>query len=106
MTKKATPQQITFLLENGLLELFDHFLDPTKESASKIINVILEAIIEVLKCGKENFSSETGENKLLEPILQRGIVEKIEGLQEHPNESIYKKCYKILTEYFDEEDIF
>ena len=66
---------------------------------------MLEAILEVLKCGKLHFTNEKGENAFIDIILNKGIVEKIEVLQQHPNESIYKKCYKILTEFFDEEDV-
>lgn len=107
-TKKATPQQISFLLENGLIELFDFFLDNKKSPniSSKIINVILEAILEVLRTGQEHFTSPTGENPLNNLIMEKGIVDKIEELQNHPNESIYKKCFKILTEFFEEEEIF
>ena len=89
------------------MEIFDYFLDTKKNnSSSKIINVVLEAIIEVLKCGQQHFTNEKGDNAMVDPLWNKGIVERIEELQSHPNESVYKKSVKILSEFFDEEDIF
>jgi len=48
-----------------------------------------------LKCGKEHFTDANGENQMNEPLLERGIVDKIEEMQLHQNESIYKKSLKI-----------
>lgn len=106
-TKKASPDQINHLLENGLLELMIFFLDTnkTEDTPSKILNVILEAIIEILQTGKEYFTDNKGNNRITEILLDKGIVEHIEKLQQHPNESIYTKTYKILSEFFEEEEI-
>lgn len=105
MTKKASPEQITWLMQNGIIDLFDHFLEKKNQSGAKIINVVQEAIIEILNCGKDNFTDAAGNNKLNEPLLERGIVEKIEDMQLHQNESIYKKALRIQTEFFEEEDV-
>ena len=40
MTKKASPQQITWLMQNGIIDLFEHFLDPVNKAGAKIINVV------------------------------------------------------------------
>ena len=40
MTKKAQPHQITWLMQNGIIDLFEHFLDPNNKAGAKIINVV------------------------------------------------------------------
>ena len=40
MTKKAQPQQITWLMQNGIIDLFEHFLEPNNKAGAKIINVV------------------------------------------------------------------
>ena len=37
-------------------------------------------------------------------VLKCGGADKLEALQEHPNEKIYSKVLKLLTEHFDVDE--
>lgn len=47
-----------------------------------------------------------GENPFVLAVENCGLLDKIETLQEHANEKIYKKCSEILNVYFlgDDDD--
>lgn len=53
---------------------------------------------------KLHMCNANGENPVADMIDEKGILDRIEELQEHKNESIYKKAQKILVNHYQEED--
>jgi len=99
-TNKGYHQHLYDLVKFGILELFVALLDSTDV---KTISISLEAIKNLLKCGDNHYVQE-GENTFLVMLESLGGVAKIEGLQTHSNNDVYKKALEILETYFDLED--
>jgi len=101
-TSGGSPQQIEYLAEVGCIK---PLVDLLGVSDIKIIGVALEALENVLKCGKAR-QQERGlaENPCCNLIEQVGGLTKIEALQEDPNEEVYRKAMHILENYFPLED--
>jgi len=103
-TSGGTREQIKDLVHLGCIAPLCDLLvchDP------KIVTVALEGLENILKIGEEdaNGPMSTGENIFAQYIDEAGGLDKIENLQEHGNEDIYKKAVKIIESYFgvDEE---
>jgi len=74
----------------------------------KIVGVALDAIENILRCGKQT-QQENGlpENPVVVLVEQAGGMERIEALQEDPNEDVYQKAMRMLETYFplaDDDD--
>merc|ERR1711920_121834 len=67
----------------------------------KIVGVALDAIENILRVGKQT-ASENGlsENPVVALVEQAGGLERIEALQEDPNEDVYQKAMRMLETYF------
>merc|ERR1719195_490583 len=71
----------------------------------KIISVALEAIENILKVGKTKQQEQAlADNPFAMLVEQADGLQKIETLQEDPNEDVYQKAMKILENYFPLED--
>jgi len=101
-TAGQNPQQIEYLVESGCIKPLVELLGV---SDVKIISVALEALDNILGCGKKR-QNETGmaENPVVHLIEVEGGITKIEALQEDPNEEVYNKAMKILEQYFPLEE--
>lgn len=72
----------------------------------KVINILLEGIDNILKVGaaKVALSEQRIDNPYVPMIDECDGIEKLEGLQQHENEEVYKKAMYILEEYMVAED--
>jgi len=73
------------------------------QNESKIITVALEGISRILRNGKESFMNERGTNPFADILEECGGLNKLEELQEHPNNAIYEKARQVIETYFELE---
>jgi importin subunit alpha-1 len=100
-TSGGTSEQIKYLIEQGAIK---PLCDLLTCSDPRIINVALEGLENILKVGyKENSASGLG-NPYANLIDEADGLEKIDKLQNHPNNEVYEKAVKILETYFDAEE--
>lgn len=101
-TAGGTAQQVDYLVEQQCIK---PLVDLLCVSDAKVIVVALEALENILKNG-EAAQRERGlaENPYGALIETADGLQKIEGLQEDPNEEVYEKAMKILETYFQLED--
>jgi len=101
-TSGGSPQQVEYLVENNCI---NPLVDLLSVSDAKIIGVALEALENILKVGKDK-QQENGlaDNPVATRVEQADGLQKIEALQEDPNEDVYQKAMKILENYFPLED--
>lgn len=102
-TTGGEKKQIDFLLKFNPLPALINLLD---SSDIKIIKVILEGLENILENGE--ISEELhNKNTYVLQIEKAGGLEKLEKLQQHPNDEIYESAIKILERFFGaEEDIY
>ena len=94
-TSGGTREQIMSLVEQGCIKplcdlLYSHDI--------RIIELVLDALENMLKVGKD--STNDGTNPIALYIKEAEGVDKIERLQQHENNDIYKKSYNIMDKYF------
>ena len=99
-TTGGTRDQIDYLIECNSLPPLIKLLDCTDV---RIIKVILEGLENILEIGEEDKKIH-GKNLYISHIEQAGGLERIENLQQHPNNEIYEGSVKILERFFDAED--
>mmetsp|Transcript_34390 Transcript_34390/g.102154 ORF Transcript_34390/g.102154 Transcript_34390/m.102154 type:complete len:541 (+) Transcript_34390:61-1683(+) len=101
-TSGGAPNQVDYLVECGCIQ---PMVDLLGVQDAKIIGVALEALENILKVGKTK-QQEQGmqENPFAMLVEQAEGLQKIEALQEDPNEDVYQKAMKILENYFPLED--
>jgi len=101
-TAAQNPQQIEYLVEAGCIK---PIVDLLSNSDVKLISVALEALDNILGCGKKRqLEAGLAENPVVALIEMADGVSKIEALQEDPKEEVYNKAMKILEAYFPLED--
>merc|ERR1712060_614225 len=101
-TSGGSPQQVDYLVECGCIKLM---VDLMSMGDAKIIGVALEAIENILKVGKQKQQEQAlADNPFAMLVEQADGLQKIEALQEDPNEDVYQKAMKILENYFPLED--
>lgn len=101
-TSGGSPQQLEYLITCGIIK---PMIDLLSVSDIKIVGVALECMENILKTGKAR-QQEQGlpENPCCQLIEQADGLQKIESLQEDPNEEVYQKAMQILESYFPLED--
>jgi len=101
-TAGGNAEQIEYLLECGCMK---PLCDLLTISDSKIVTVALDAIERILRVGKEK-QQENGlaENPTVPLVEQADGLQRIEALQEDPNEEVYAKAVRMLETYFPIED--
>ncbi|KAF8369097.1 ima-2, partial [Pristionchus pacificus] len=67
-----------------------------------LLSNILEVIYSLLTAVATNKPDKL--DALKEEVEEAGVLDKLEALQENHNEKVYNQTYKILSEYFSEED--
>jgi len=101
-TAAQNRQQIEYLVEIGCIK---PLVDLLSISDVKIISVALEALDNILSCGKKGqMEAGLAENPVVNLMELADGLSKIEALQEDPNEEIYAKAMKILEQYFPLEE--
>ncbi len=99
VSSKMKTEQTGYVVSCGIVEALCERLDT---SETKSLAVVLQSITHLLKHGKD-FAPE--HNEVAVKIEACGGVTLIEGLQNHPNQIIYKMAADILEKYYAVEDV-
>jgi len=106
-TSGGSPDQIAYLVKQGCIK---PLCDLLTVADARLITVALEGIENILKAGElemQNNPAQYTQNPYTPFVDEAEGLDKLEGLQTHQNEDVYKKAWSILETYFgidDEED--
>lgn len=96
------PDQIRYLVNQGCIK---PLCDLLAVADSKIIEVTLDSLMNILKVGElDKEQGHSSNNEYAIYIEEAGGMEKIFECQANSNENIYNKAYNIIEKYFGEED--
>lgn len=95
-TVGGTPEQVSYLVSQKAIPAMCNLLD-CKDTTT--IQVILDGLANVLKMAGPDAEF------IATAIEEAGGLDKIEKLQHHRNEDIYKLAYTIIDKYFTLEDL-
>jgi hypothetical protein len=93
-TVGGTPEQVTYLVQQGAVEALCQLLDCKDTTTTQ---VILDGLANILKMAGANYEV------IATQIEEADGLEKIEKLQHHKNQDIYRLAYKIIDKYFTQE---
>jgi len=91
----GTKEQIAKMVSCGVIEPLCNLLSIED---SQVLQVALDGLLNILKN-----STPDSVNALCDDIERCGGLDKIERLQEHPNEQLYNMAFEIIDTYFNEE---
>jgi importin subunit alpha-1 len=100
-TSGGSPEQIKYLVQQGCIKPLCDLLtcnDP------RLVTVALEGIENVLKSGEYEAPQNGGTNPYTAFVDEAEGLTKLEMLQTHNNEDVYKKAVHILETYFGLDD--
>merc|ERR1719440_1902340 len=100
-TSGGSPEQIKYLVQQGCIKPLCDLLtcnDP------RLVTVALEGIENVLKAGEYEAPQNSGTNPYTAFVDEAEGLTKLEQLQTHNNEDVYKKAVHILETYFGLDD--
>uniref|UniRef100_A0A2K5NJA7 Importin subunit alpha n=1 Tax=Cercocebus atys TaxID=9531 RepID=A0A2K5NJA7_CERAT len=89
--------KVAYLIQQNVIPPFCNLL--TVKDA-QVVQVVLDGLSNILKMAEDE--AETIGNL----IEECGGLEKIEQLQNHENEDIYKLAYEIIDQFFSSDDVF
>jgi len=96
------PNQIRYLVEQGCIK---PLCDLLVCGDNNIINISLDALENILKVGElDARDNPDNQNLMALQIEECGGIEKINDLQGHENDEIYRKAYNIIDLYFSDGD--
>jgi len=96
------PNQIRYLVEQGCIK---PLCDLLICGDNNIINISLDALENILKVGElDARDTPDNQNLMALQIEECGGIEKINDLQGHENDEIYRKAYNIIDLYFSDGD--
>ncbi|XP_053567777.1 importin subunit alpha-3 [Bombina bombina] len=96
LTISGRKEQVAYLIQQNVIPPFCNLLT-VKDS--QVIQVVLDGLSNILKMADDE--AETIANL----IEECGGLEKIEQLQSHENEDIYKLAFEIIDQFFSSDDI-
>jgi len=99
LTISGRKEQVAYIVNEGVLPPLCNLLG-VKDT--QVIQVVLDGINNILKMADEEVEA------VCTLIEECGGLDKIEALQNHDNEDVYKLAYEILDTYFgssEEEDV-
>uniref|UniRef100_A0A8B9LF22 Importin subunit alpha n=1 Tax=Astyanax mexicanus TaxID=7994 RepID=A0A8B9LF22_ASTMX len=96
LTISGRKDQVAYLIQQQVIPPFCNLL--TVKDA-QVVQVVLDGLSNILKMADDE--AETIANL----IEECGGLEKIEQLQNHENEDIYKLAYEIIDQFFSSDDI-
>uniref|UniRef100_A0A4W3JWS5 Importin subunit alpha n=1 Tax=Callorhinchus milii TaxID=7868 RepID=A0A4W3JWS5_CALMI len=96
LTISGKKEQVDYLVQQNVIAPFCNLLG-VKDA--QVVQVVLDGLNNILKMAGEEAST------IAEMIEECGGLEKIEALQQHENEEIYKLAYEIIDQYFSGDDI-
>lgn len=94
LTISGRKAQVSYLVQQGVIPPFCDLLN-VKDTT--IVQVVLDGISNVLKMAAEEVEN------VASMIEECGGLDKIEQLQSHENEDIYKLAYEIIDKYFSDD---
>ena len=100
-TSSGTPEQIRYLIE---LNVIPPLCDLLSIVDTKVVEVALNGLDNILKLGQHDSRLSGTTNPYAIRIEECGGLDKIEFLQGHQNEKIYKKTFQIIETYFSQEE--
>ena len=98
LTSGGTAEQIVHLCQCGVLDPFCNLL--TADDA-KIICIILDGLTNIFNAAKH--ISDLAVDEMRTVIEANGGLDKIEQLQNHKNDEVYKKAHEIIETFFPED---
>uniref|UniRef100_A0A8C8FN83 Importin subunit alpha n=1 Tax=Oncorhynchus tshawytscha TaxID=74940 RepID=A0A8C8FN83_ONCTS len=96
LTISGRKDQVEYLVQQNVVPPFCSLLS-VKDS--QVVQVVLDGLKNVLIMAGDEAST------IAEIIEECGGLEKIENLQQHENEDIYKLAFEIIDQYFSGDDI-
>eukprot|EP00199_Chlamydomonas_sp_CCMP681_P000137 CAMPEP_0119102220 /NCGR_PEP_ID=MMETSP1180-20130426/1038_1 /TAXON_ID=3052 ORGANISM="Chlamydomonas cf sp, Strain CCMP681" /NCGR_SAMPLE_ID=MMETSP1180 /ASSEMBLY_ACC=CAM_ASM_000741 /LENGTH=543 /DNA_ID=CAMNT_0007086467 /DNA_START=102 /DNA_END=1733 /DNA_ORIENTATION=+ len=102
-TSGGTPDQIRMLVECGCIK---PLCDLLSVNDARIVTVALEGLENVLKVGDtiKKMPGSNGINPYAQLVEDAEGLDKIENLQDHPNEELYEKAVHLLETYFEVDE--
>uniref|UniRef100_A0A8C2JGL0 Importin subunit alpha n=1 Tax=Cyprinus carpio TaxID=7962 RepID=A0A8C2JGL0_CYPCA len=96
LTISGRKDQVEYLVQQNVIPPFCNLLS-VKDS--QVVQVVLDGLKNILIMAGEEAST------IAEIIEECGGLEKIENLQQHENEDIYKLAFEIIDQYFSGDDV-
>ncbi len=97
LTSGGSVEQIIALCHHGVLSPFCDLLSAKDD---KTVSVVLDGVTNILMA-----ADRLGEaDKVTQMVEECGGLDKIEALQSHENEQLYKKALNIIDSFYGEEE--